>query len=710
MRGGGGTLRLRAAVRSVAGAVAVTVLILAVTHLALRLPAVRLLGTFPASALISYDRFLGELTPLTDAYINRVLGLTPGRARTPASAGTPVPLDAYEAGTTTVAAGRPQAEPVELKHAFTNDDFANALRPERLPFLARTDTTSATRQPGEPTSCAPLGGTAWYAYRPDRAMTLVADTFGTSYAAALAVFRGSSLSSLEQVGCSRSVTGNSAVSLRAASGQTYWFQISGPAGGGALTFSLTSLGRTSRISVATDGRQSTGYNHDVATLSPDGRYVAFTAASDELGGRSCGELGGQHARCHALYLRDRVTGTTELLLHASPRRPNTQDEESRQAMSRDKTSYYHLAPTFSGDGRYISFHSDDPTLVPGDNNGHDDVFVFDRMTHHVERVSVSSSGREGTTDRIGAERIEYVGGSYRSSMSADGRYVVFTSAAEGLVPDDTNHHQDVFVRDRRNGVTERVSVRTGGGQLNGMSITAMLQTISGDGRYVVFTSYAPNTLAEPHAAPCTSAACDGRVLVHDRSTRTTTLVARTPDGRPANGPSQEPSISADGRVIAFTSTASDLVAGDTNEIEDVFWLDLRTGRTLRASVSSTGEQQRTPPVSPGERATLSHATRPSVSLSQDGRYLAFSSPADNLAPGDANQAFDVFVHDARTRSTARLSLTDTGGDGDGDSFNPFLSADGRSVVFGSLATNLVSGDTNGKYDLFVHDSAVPGRP
>jgi Tol biopolymer transport system component len=690
-----GSSGLKGLGRASGTAVLVSALVLATTHLALQLPGIRVLAPFSPAGLLGYDRFLAELSPLSDDYISRVLGLDL----------------APEGGAGAGAPGDDEGSPQELRHRFTNDDFAHAVRPARLPFTAHTDTSGATREPGEPESCSPVGGTAWYAYRPTHPVTLVADTFGTPYATTLAVFRGTSLSSLAEVGCSRSVTGNAQVSFQAAAGQTYYFQVAGPAGGGALTFALTALGPTARVSVTSDEKQSDGYQQPIAALSSDGRYVAFTGGGHSLGNRNCGNVidhPNLTAWCEGLWLRDRVTGTTSLLLSAAPRRPNTQDDESSQARTPDRFSYIISQAKFSADGRYISFASDDPTLVPGDRNGSFDVFVFDRVTSGVQRVSLDSLGREGQHDRATYNTVLSTVGAYGASMSADGRFVVFASSLQGHTPDDRNRAQDVFVRDRQTGRTERVSVSSDGSDLNMGATSSALQAISADGRYVVFYTLSAGVWPEPGARRCADG-CYNNAYVHDRVTRRTTLLARNTRGEPGNGISHHPTISADGRFAAFTSTASNLVVEDTNGVHDVFRVELRTGRITRVSVASTGEQQQIPPYGTGDQAQHSAHHRPVINLSSDGRYTAFSSAAPNLAAGDNNNALDVFVHDSVTGSTSRLSVTETGGDADGDSFNPFLSADARTVVFVSAATNLVANDTNRANDIFVHDSPVAGR-
>jgi Tol biopolymer transport system component len=156
-----------------------------------------------------------------------------------------------------------------------------------------------------------------------------------------------------------------------------------------------------------------------------------------------------------------------------------------------------------------------------------------------------------------------------------------------------------------------------------------------------------------------------------------------------NRRSEAPSISADGRSVAFVSLASNLVAGDTNGKADVFVHDLTTGTTSRVSVRSNGNQANHPCLDP--------------SITADGRYVAFRSGATNLVPGDTNGVkTDIFVHDRTTATTSRVSVRSNGNQANGYSFAPSLSADGRFVAFHSYATNLVSGDTNDMPDIFVH--------
>jgi cold shock CspA family protein len=271
------------------------------------------------------------------------------------------------------------------------------------------------------------------------------------------------------------------------------------------------------------------------------------------------------------------------------------------------------------------------------------------------------------------------GASDRASISGDGRYVAFTSNATNLVPGDTNGLLDVFVHDRQTGTTTRVSVASDGTQANSDSFGP---SISGDGRHVAFISSATNLVPGD-----TNGLID--VFVHDRQTGTTTRVSVASNGTQANSNSFGPSISSDGRYVAFSSFADTLVAGDTNTTSDVFVHDRQTGTTTRVSVATGGGQ------------SSSGSDRPSIS--GDGRFVAFASQATNLVSGDTNGASDVFVHDRQTGATSRVSVATGGAQANGASDRLSISGDGRFVAFASQATNLVSGDTNGASDVFVHD-------
>lgn len=283
------------------------------------------------------------------------------------------------------------------------------------------------------------------------------------------------------------------------------------------------------------------------------------------------------------------------------------------------------------------------------------------------RVSIATDGTPGNAI------------SDNPDISADGRFVAFASTATNLVPGDTNGSEDVFVRDRQTGETTRVSIATGGTAGNAGSTNP---AISGDGRYVAFESSATTLiLTDTNAVP--------DVFVHDRETGITERVSVASNGDEGNNRSGYPAISANGRYVAFWSRADNLVSGDTNSEEDVFVHDRQTGITERVSVASDGTQG-------DDDATTS-------AISADGRYVAFLSRASTLVSGDTNNTADIFVHDRAADETERVSVATDGTEADSYSDAPDISADGRFVIFESRATNLVSGDTNARSDIFIHD-------
>jgi Tol biopolymer transport system component len=280
--------------------------------------------------------------------------------------------------------------------------------------------------------------------------------------------------------------------------------------------------------------------------------------------------------------------------------------------------------------------------------------------------------------------------SYAIGISAHGRYVVFNSDATNLVAGDTNKQGDVFVRDRLTGETTRVSVSSTGKQADQSSDPfggSHAGGLSASGRYVVFVSDASNLVRRD-----TNGA--GDIFVHDRLSAETRRVSVSSTSRQANGPSGSPVISAGGRYVAFSSSASNLVAGDTNRKSDVFVRDRRTRQTRRVSLSSAGRQANRRCEGPA--------------ISAHGRYVAFATNASSLVAGDTNGLADIFVRDLRTGQTRRVSVSSRGRQSTGSpthtgSNAPTISADGRYVAFHSDASNLVPGDTNGTFDIFVRD-------
>src|SRR6266498_1721434 len=333
-------------------------------------------------------------------------------------------------------------------------------------------------------------------------------------------------------------------------------------------------------------------------------------------------------------------------------------------------------------GRLAYSHdgSDTPTDI--------DSFEFraaDGLGQPMTRVSVASDGTEGN-DR-----------SYdRSALSKDGRFVAFRSAATNLVPDDTNNTWDVFLHDQQTGQTTRVSVDSFGNQGNGGSFRPAL---SADGAVVAFDSDATNLVMGD-----TNGASD--VFMYEAGQ--TTLVSVGLGGAPGNSHSTDPSISANGRLVAFYSVATNLVNGDTNtcgpfttpgSCSDVFVRDLQMGQTTRVSVASDGAQANGGSYIP--------------SISEDGDFVAFESGATNLVSDDTNNVGDIFVHDRQTGQTERVSVDSHGNQGNSVSYDPSISADARFVAFYSIFSNLVDGvdgDTNNPSYVFVHDRQTGQTP
>ena len=270
----------------------------------------------------------------------------------------------------------------------------------------------------------------------------------------------------------------------------------------------------------------------------------------------------------------------------------------------------------SADGRYVTFLSFATNLVSGDTNNTSDIFVYDRQTNTTSRVSVDSNGTQGNLF------------SREPAISADGRYVTFTSFAINLVSGDTNNTGDIFVYDRQTNTTSRVSVDSNGTQGNNSSNEP---AISADGRYVTFLSFASNLVSGD-----TNNTED--IFVYDRQTNTTSRVSVDSNGTQGNKSSFQPAISADGRYVTFLSFASNLVSGDTNNAPDIFVnapdifvYDRQTNTTSRVSVDSNGNQ--------GNNSSREPA------ISADGRYVTFTSNASNLVSGDTNNAPDIFVYE-----------------------------------------------------------------
>lgn len=404
------------------------------------------------------------------------------------------------------------------------------------------------------------------------------------------------------------------------------------------------------------------------------------------------------------------------------------------------------APSLSADGRWLAFESDAPNLVPSDNNADTDVFVRDRTTGVVERVSLAWNGMEARDD------------SGCPSISNDGRFVAFRSRAWNMYPGGANlgnPRWDVYVRDRQEGTTTRVTVATDGGDPNADS---GCPSISGDGTKIVFESHASNLVANDHNG-------FSDVFLYHRIRNELRRISKSAvDGGDADGPSRNPVISRNGRLVAFESNATNLretgvpqpplipfastvfvrdldagiteavslkdhdeppfspqeysyeprISDDGNRISfrsdawnlvlptpdvrhGIYVRDRAAGRTYLVSPAhlDTGDCGRDGNAFPCARITaLTH------DISGDGRYVAFSSRAMHYLPANQYHGDQIYVFDVDGRRLRRLSVDATGWESDSCSVEPVLSSDGSVVAFRSTATNLVPGDTNERADVF----------
>jgi Tol biopolymer transport system component len=349
----------------------------------------------------------------------------------------------------------------------------------------------------------------------------------------------------------------------------------------------------------------------------------------------------------------------------------------------DDSSYHY---SISADGRFVAFQSTADDLVATDTNGTWDVFVRDRESGTTTLVSVNKDGTD--SGKVGTSGW----GSFSPMISADGRFVTFTSDAADLVATDANGRHDIFVRDLQSGTTNLVSVNEEGADSgNGNS---WISAISADGRFVAFTSIADDLVNTD-----TNGVYD--VFVRDLQRGSTTLVSVNKDETDSgNDGSNYPVISSDGRIVAFESYADDLVATDTNGKRDVFVRDFQSGTTTLVSVNKDG----TDSGNGYSNAQREDTQIPQPTISADGRFVAFESTANDLVATDTG-GYDVFVRDLQNGTTTLISVNKDGtGSGNGDSWNPVVSPDGQFVAFTSFASDLVeTTDTNGERDVFVRD-------
>jgi Tol biopolymer transport system component len=360
-------------------------------------------------------------------------------------------------------------------------------------------------------------------------------------------------------------------------------------------------GNTERVNVDSSGNEAAGdrcaLDNDTC-ISADGRFVCFYGWASNL---VAPDIDTNGTWLEDVFVHDRLTGTTEAV-----------DVTPAGVCGGSGAT----GGSLSADGRFVAFRSSSPDLIPGGSNFCNHVWVRDRLTGTTEIASVDSSGNEGNDHSNG----------WGEYISADGRFVCFGSGATNLVPGVINSYPwHVYVHDRQTGTTELIDV-----DLNGApgDWGAAPGPLSADGRYVAFWSESLNLVANDANGHAND------VFVRDRLTGTTELVSVDSNGVQGDQGGAWPSMSADGRFVAFASTATDLVAGDTNGKSDVFLHDRLTGTTIRVDLGPGGVQS-----SGGKYEAASFP-----GISRDGRMVGFTGMGDDLVYGDTNGTNDVFVH------------------------------------------------------------------
>jgi len=330
-------------------------------------------------------------------------------------------------------------------------------------------------------------------------------------------------------------------------------------------------------------------------------------------------------------------------------------------------------PATSQTGQFVAFRSS-ATNLDGErcDNGVNQIFVSDRNAGTIRCVSLNADGREGDQDSL------------EPSISADGRFIAFTSTATNLTGNKCdNGFNQIYVRDRTTGTTSCVSVNSNGQEGNQQSRAS---SISADGTLIAFDSAATNLAGNK---------CDNgfnHVFVHDVTAGKTTCISLRTNGEEGNGDSFDPSISADGRVVVFQSTATNLATRCSNGNSHIYMHDLATGETSCVSINNEEKQ--------------SNGNSALARVSGDGRFVVFQSDATDLTNRCSNGFSHIFVRDTVDERISCASIDNHGNQGNNDSEQASLSADGRFVAFVSVANNL-SGNRclTGNGQVFVRDRA-----
>jgi uncharacterized repeat protein (TIGR01451 family) len=425
----------------------------------------------------------------------------------------------------------------------------------------------------------------------------------------------------------------------------------------ALAAPETKVHNLEIASVGSGGVRGNGGSFYVYT-SADGRYVTFESLADNWRSGISGL-----PNWVDIFVRDRMTNTT------------VQATVSTSGGKTDESSY---DPSMSADGRYVAYFSYASDLVPNDTNGSDegfrdglDVFLYDTHTRRNRRVSLTADGKQIIGNSVG-------------SISPDGQYILFVS--NGRVVKDSAAEEvrsALYLRDWQSGTVRRVSRAVDGGYPNSAPLEP---SISLDNRYIVYSSEATNLVPGDW-----NRAMD--VFLYDRQLGTTRLISRAQSGGQSNGLSSQGKIAHDGQTIVFRSFANNLVAGDTNGVADIFVYDMATGKISRVSMAENGAQ--------------ANGMSRDASVCGNGRFISYTTEANNLTPGDVNNDRDVILYDREKGTNTIVTVNQDGIYGNKLAHRSFVTPDCRMVAFASDASNLVPGDTNNHRDIFIGDIYLP---
>lgn len=405
-----------------------------------------------------------------------------------------------------------------------------------------------------------------------------------------------------------------------------------------------------RASVGTGDVQGNGPSYH-ANTSYDGRYVAFESYAQNW----VYDGPANQPNYADIFLRDLETDQTSKLTTGLV-----------GGTANDKS----FGPTLSFDGRYIVYDSYASNLVQGDTNGANpwavdglDIFLYDQVLGTTQRVSLNYAG-------------EQIMGNSAGLISGDGRYIVFASDGPNVMSaTSTTNVSHFYIRDWQTGAIERITNPMDGGDPGVLAISP-----SYDAQYIAYSADGGNIVPND-----TNNALD--IFLYNRQTGTTTLVSKSLSGSSGNGPSNQPQITPSGNYIVFMSFASDLVPGDTNNVEDIFLYETATGNIQRVSVSENGQE--------------ANGKNREPAICEGGRYVAWTSSATNLIAGDNNGFMDVYFYDV-VKDEIRLASVDTNGfPADNNAHRSSLSPDCRYIAFASDADNIILNDTNGLRDIFM---------